>query len=176
MDAKRRSVFHSGVIDLGIETANLPNGLTIELPVIRHPGAAAVVALDDRGRVAMIHQFRHAVGGRIWEIPAGGRDKGESAHACAKRELREEAGLIAERWERLGELVTIPSFCDERIELFLARQLKETTTAHEPDEVIALQWIGLEQALQMIRDGAIVDAKTIAGLHHTQAFLLAGGD
>lgn len=174
MDAKRRPIFHSGVVDLGIETANLPNGLTIELPVIRHPGAAAIVAIDERRQVAMIHQFRYAVGGTIWEIPAGARGKGESARECAQRELREEAGVIAGRWDRLGALVTIPSFCDERIELFLARQLEETNTSHEADEVIRLEWIGLERALEMIRGGEIVDAKTIAGLYQAQAFLAAG--
>jgi len=171
MASTRRPIFRAGVVDFGLETTTLPNGLTVELPIIRHPGAAAVVALDAGGQVAMLHQYRYAAGGAIWEIPAGARDSRESALACAARELREEAGLLAQRWDRLGTIVTIPSICDERIELFLARQLTVVQTAHEADEVIRFEWITLTRALEMIRQGQIVDAKTIAGLYQAHAFL-----
>ncbi len=175
MEVKRRPIFRAGVVDLGVETATLPNGLTVELAIIRHPGAAAVVALDERRRVAMLHQYRYAVGGTIWEIPAGCRAAGESGRQCGERELLEEAGVSAGRWEHLGSLVTIPSICDERIELYLARDLSHRATNHEADEVIRVEWIELEEVLRMIRTGEIVDAKTIAGVFKADAFLSDSG-
>jgi ADP-ribose pyrophosphatase len=171
METKRRPIFRAGVVDLGVETATLPNGLTVELPIIRHPGAAAIVALDHQQRVAMLHQYRHAVGGTIWEIPAGCRGPGESGRQCAERELLEEAGVSAGRWDHLGAIVTIPSICDERIELYLARGLSHSKTSHEADEVIRVEWIELAQVLRMIRSGEIIDAKTIAGIFQAQDFV-----
>jgi len=171
MEAKRRPIFRAGVIDLGAETTTLPNGLTVELPIIRHPGAAAIVALDRDSRVAMLHQYRYAVGGTIWEIPAGCRAPDESGRHCAERELLEEAGVGAARWEHLGSLVTIPSICDERIELYLARELYHASTSHEADEVIRVEWIELARVIAMIRGGEIIDAKTIAAIYQANAFL-----
>ena len=169
MKPTRRPIFNAGVIDLGLETATLPNGLTVDLPIIRHPGAAAIVALDRDQRVAMLHQYRHAVGGTIWEIPAGCRGAGESGRQCAERELLEEAGVSAARWDHLGSLVTIPSICDERIELYLARELSHGATNHEADEVIRVEWLELARVMTMIRSGEIVDAKTIAAIYQAHA-------
>lgn len=173
MSVNRRSVLKLGVVDLGIESASLPNGLTLDLAVIRHPGASAVVAIDERGEIAMLQQWRHAIGGYLWEIPAGTRRNGEDSRACAERELREEAGLGASLWEHLGAIVTIPSFCDERIEIFLARGLTESIQEHDPDEVIRVVRFPFRETLRMIRDGEITDAKTIIGLYRAQAFLAA---
>ena len=170
----RRSIFRLGVVDLGVEQVKLPNGLEIELAIIRHPGACAVVALDDENCVTLIEQYRHAVGRYLWEIPAGCREPSESSERCAERELLEETGITAKRWEHLGSLVTIPSFCDERIELFLAREISYGTPHHEPDEVIRVQRIRVEEAVAMIDRGEIVDAKTVAGLYRASAFLKRG--
>jgi ADP-ribose diphosphatase len=172
---KRREVLKLGVVDLGVETAELPNGVTVELAVIRHPGASAIVALDDARRVALVRQWRHAVGGWLWEIPAGCRNAGENALGCAQRELSEEAGLAARRWDHLGSIVTIPSFCDERIEIYLARELYEAPGELDHDEVINKERIGLEQALAMVASGEIVDAKSIVALMRTREFLDRSG-
>jgi ADP-ribose pyrophosphatase len=163
-----------GVVDLGVERVKLPNGLEIDLAIIRHPGACAVVALDEQDCVTLIEQYRHAVGKYLWEIPAGCREPSETSERCAERELLEEAGITAKRWERLGSLVTIPSFCDERIDLFFAREISYGTPRHEPDEVIRVQRVPLDEALAMIDRGDIVDAKTIAGLYRATAFLKNG--
>ncbi len=168
---KRREVLKLGVVDLGVETAELPNGVTTELAVVRHPGASAIVALDDARRVALIRQWRHAVGGWLWEIPAGCRNAGESPLQCARRELSEEAGLAARRWDHLGAIVTIPSFCDERIELYLARDLEDAPGELDHDEVINPARVGLEQALAMISRGEIIDAKSIVALMRARDFL-----
>jgi ADP-ribose pyrophosphatase len=171
MDSIRRRILKMGVVDIGVERAALPDGRTLELPVIRHPGASAIVALDNDGRVAMLTQYRHAVGGWHREIPAGCRDGAETPLECAKRELREETGLTARLWDHLAAIVTIPSFCDERIELFLARELTQEAINPEPDEIIRVERLGFKEALDLIRQGTIVDAKTVAALHHAQAFL-----
>lgn len=171
MDPNQRPILKIGVVDFGLERVALPNGLNLDLPIIRHPGASAIVALDDCGAIAMLTQYRHAIGGWHREIPAGCRDGAESAFECAVRELREETGLTARRWDHLGAIVTVPSFCDERIELFLARELSQGETCPEPDEIIRVERIDLLAALAMVRRGEIVDAKTIAALHHTQELL-----
>jgi ADP-ribose pyrophosphatase len=171
MALNRRPVMKLGIVDVGVENAILPNGVTVDLAIVRHPGASAVVALDDDGRIAMLTQYRYAISGWLREVPAGCRNGAESPLECAQRELREEAGLSAQRWDHLGSIVTIPSFCDERIELFLARDLSPSTSQLDFDEVIEVERINLEQALAMVAAGEIIDAKTIAALHHAHAFL-----
>jgi ADP-ribose pyrophosphatase len=171
MASNRRPVLKLGVVDLGVERAELPNGVTTELAVIRHPGASAIVALDNDGTIAVLTQYRHAIGGWLREIPAGCRNGSETALECARRELREEAGLAAARWDHLGSIVTIPSFCDERIELFLARELSSATGELDYDEVIRIDRVKLGDALAMARNGEIIDAKTIIALHYAQAFI-----
>jgi ADP-ribose pyrophosphatase len=171
MFKNRRPILRHGIVDLGLERTELPNGLNIDLAVIRHPGASAVVALDAFNRVAMIRQFRFAIGGYLWEIPAGCRDAGENPRRCAERELLEEAGLRAATWHPLGSIVTIPSFCDERIHLYLARDLTAGYAAQDADEVIRVQQIPIEKALRMIGAGRIVDAKTIVALYRDNAIL-----
>lgn len=171
MDTKRRSVLKLGVVDLGVESATLPNGVTVDLAVIRHPGAAAIVALDAGGAVVMLSQWRHAIGTWIWEIPAGCRNAGENAPTCARRELGEETGLAAARWDHLGGIVTIPSFCDERIELYLAREISAGHGALDHDEVIKVSRVAFTETFAMIERGEIVDAKTIAALYRARDFL-----
>jgi ADP-ribose pyrophosphatase len=133
---------------------------------MHHPGASAVVAVDEEGQAILIRQYRHAAGGYIWELPAGVLGPGEAPDVCAARELEEEAGVKAADLKHLGTMFTSPGFCDERIHLFLARGLRETQHAHEPDEVIAeITRFPVADVLAMIRDGRIVDGKTIVGLH-----------
>jgi ADP-ribose pyrophosphatase len=171
MAHNRRPVLKLGVIDVGVESAALPNGVTVDLAIIRHPGASAIVAIDADGAISLLTQYRHAAGGWLKEIPAGCINAGETPRACAERELREEAGLVARRWDQLGTIVTIPSFCDERIALFLARDLAGAERELDHDEVINVEHVPLEEALRMIRRGEIFDAKTIAALHLTSEFL-----
>ncbi len=166
-------IYKGRIVDLCVERVTLPNGAVVDLELMRHPGAAAVAAVDDAGRVTLIRQYRHAAGGYIWELPAGVlHGPAEQPATCAARELREEVGLEAGEVLPLGTILTTPGFCDERIHLFLARGLRETESAHDADEVIAeIRRIPLSDALAMIRQGEIVDAKTIAGLHLAGAAL-----
>jgi ADP-ribose pyrophosphatase len=171
MSSNRRPVLKLGVVDFGVESATLPGGVQVDLAVIRHPGASAIVALYPDMNVAMLRQYRHAVGGWLWEIPAGCRNAGEDALECARRELGEEARVAAERWDHLGSIITIPSFCDERIELYLARELSAGAGTLDHDEVIAASRVSLEETFAMIRRGDIVDAKTIVALYRAREFI-----
>jgi ADP-ribose pyrophosphatase len=162
-----RQIYKGRIVDLRVERVVLPNGTTVELELMHHAGAAAVVAVDERDQVVIIHQYRHAAGGYLWELPAGIlASPAEPPQTCAARELREEAGLEAAELTHLGSIFTTPGFCDERIHLFLARGLAEGPHGREADEVIAeVARVPLTDALAMVRRGEIVDGKTIAGLH-----------
>jgi len=165
-----KPVYEGRVINLRIESITMPNGVCVELEIVRHPGGAAIVALDCDNRVCLLRQYRHAAGGWIWELPAGKLETGEAAETTAARELVEEAGLHAARWERLGELIATPGFCDEIIHLFLARDLTEVQSQPEEHELFELHRIPLEAAIGLVYDGTIYDAKTMLGLtlaaHH----------
>jgi 8-oxo-dGTP pyrophosphatase MutT (NUDIX family) len=162
-----KQIYQGRVVNLRIETVKLPNGATADLELMHHVGASAVAAVDEAGRVVLIRQFRFAAGGYLWELPAGIlQSPNEPPADCAKRELREETGLAAREWRPLGSMFTTPGFCDERIHLFLARDLEQRETARDHDEVITeVRSVALDDALAMIRSGEIVDGKTIAGLY-----------
>ena len=172
---KREEIYEGRVVNLAVEEVVLPNGATTRLEVMRHPGASAAVPLFPDGTVTILRQYRHAVGGWIWEVPAGKLDKpGEDPLECAQRELGEEAGLAAARWDKLGSIFTTPGFCDEIIHLYLARDLSEVPRAHEADEVIEVHRMPLVDALGMIPREEIQDTKTIAALQATALRLGAG--
>jgi ADP-ribose pyrophosphatase len=171
----RKTIYDGIVVNLHIDEVRLPNGHTTRLEVMTHPGAAAVVPLFADGRIAILRQYRHAVGGWLWEVPAGKLDRaGEDPLECAKRELGEEAGLAAERWRKLGSIYTTPGFCNEIIHLYLARVLSEVERAHEANEVIEVHRLPLTQALAMIPTEEIRDTKTVAALQATALLLGAG--
>jgi len=171
MSATTRPVFRGRIIELRVEEVTLPNGHRVTLEIVHHPGAAAIVAVDAAGAVPLLRQYRHAVGGYIWEVPAGTLGPDEAPEACARRELREETGLVAAQWSALGSIVTTPGFCDERIHLFLARELGDAAQALDADEVLTVERVPLARALDMVRDGAIEDAKSIAALTRAAARL-----
>jgi ADP-ribose pyrophosphatase len=168
-------IYQGRVVNLAIEEAHLPNGVVTRLEVMHHPGAAACVPLFDNGEVAMLRQWRHAAGGWLWEVPAGKLDRPEEDPlACARRELQEEAGLVAERWVKLGSILTTPGFCDEVIHLFLARGLSDAPAHLEHDEVIEVHRLPLADVLARIPTEEVRDAKSVAALQATALFLGVG--
>lgn len=161
----RHSIYKGKVVDLGMETLLLPNGQGIELEIVRHPGGAAVLAVDAQQRVCLLYQYRHAIGGWLWELPAGKLDPGELPLSTAQRELEEEAGVRAQHWDSLGTFVSTPGFCDEVIHLFVARQLTEVPSRREPDEVIQVFWWTPQEVSVHLAQGDVRDAKTLIALY-----------
>lgn len=172
---ERRMIYDGRVVKLGLETALLPSGQQLDLEVIRHPGAAAIVPLHDDGTVTLVHQHRHAAGGMIYEVPAGVRDGNENPALCAARELAEEVQLEG-RLTLLGSILTTPGFTDERIWLFLAEDLAPAPGTPEADEYIEVVRLPLSTVLAMVRDGQIADAKTICALHLAASELCTRGE
>ncbi len=159
-----RNIYSGKVITLNIDTVQLPNGVTVDLETIRHPGAAAVVPIKDDGTVVLIRQFRHAAGGFIYEIPAGKLAPGEDPLDCAARELEEEVGYRASSFELLSSIFTAPGFADEVIHVYKAIGLTKGRQNLDRDEVLEIIEMPLHQALARIQDGTIRDGKTIVGL------------
>lgn len=175
---ERRPVHKGRIVDLSIDTVRFPNGKTGELEMIRHSGASAVLPvlsdLDaDDPQILLIRQYRYASGGYLLEVPAGRPDKeGEDWEVCARRELQEETGLKAERLIKLTEIYTTPGFTDEKIHLFLAIGLTNGENALDDDEFLDTLTLPMSEALRMVRDGEITDAKTICTLLYAAGFLM----
>ncbi len=159
-----RNIFTGKVITLNIDTVVLPNGATIDLEMVRHPGAAAIVPFKDDRTVVLIRQFRHAAGGFIYEIPAGKLHPGEDPKSCAARELEEEIGYTAGDLELIASIFTAPGFTDEVIHIYKASRLAKGKQQLDRDEILDVVEVSLEKAVAMIGDGTIRDAKTIVGL------------
>ncbi len=152
------------MVNLNLETVTLPNGNTVEMELIHHPGAAAIVPMKDDKTVLLIRQYRHAVGGYLLEIPAGKLDPGEDPRDCAARELEEEIGFRASSLEPVVTFFTSPGFTDEVIHIFKATGLTPGTQNLGRDEVLAVIELPLERAIAQVEDGTIRDGKTIIGL------------
>lgn len=166
-------------ISVDLDTVRFPDGSTGTLELVRHPGAAAVIPfLDDPGdpdpRVILLRQYRYAAGGDLWEIPAGTLDAGEAPDACARRELREEAGCEAARLRHLTSIFTTPGFTDEVIHLYAATGLTRVPAAREADEFIELHERRWTELGRMIRRGEIQDGKTLCALMWAQCFNRGG--
>lgn len=155
------------IIALRRDTLTMPGGKESDREIVEHFGAVAVVALDEDGRVAMVEQYRHSVGRRLWELPAGILDVAEEAElATAKRELEEEAGLAARTWAVLVDLVTSPGFAEEAVRVFLARDLYEVERPDAEDEEadMGFEWVPLDQARAKVMSGEIVNSIAVAGI------------
>ena len=143
-----RHIYKGKIITLNIDTITLPNGVTVDLEIARHPGAS----------------FRHAAGGFFYEIPAGKLSPGEDPVACAARELEEEIGYRAVSFELLSSIFSAPGFTDEVIHIYRATGLTKGRQELDRDEVLEVVEMPLSEAITMIQGGTIRDAKTIVGL------------
>ena len=133
--------------------------------IVRHPGSACIIAVDDERRVSLVRQYRHPATDYLIEIPAGSRhDENESPETCARRELEEELGVVAEKLELLIEFYVSPGYFTEKMWIYLATGLRATQQNLDEDENIEIIKVPVNVALKMIETGEIVDAKTIIGL------------
>jgi ADP-ribose pyrophosphatase len=157
-------VFSGRLLKVYRDRVRLPDGSESVREYIRHPGAVAIVALLDDGRVVLERQYRYPLGRDFIEIPAGKLEPGEDHLATARRELLEETGYVAAEWRRLGLIHNAIGYSDEGIEIWLARGLERREQKLEPGEFLEVLALPLAEAREMIRDGRITDVKTIAGL------------
>lgn len=175
-----RAIHDGRVVHLAIDTVRYPDGSTGELELIRHSGAAAVVPVlgepgDPDPRIVLLRQFRYAAGGDIYEIPAGRPDReGEPWERVAARELEEETGYVAGELRRMSMVYTTPGFTDERIHIFVATDLSRGASNLDKDEFVQVVTLPLSRVLEAIRDGRIIDAKSVSGLLYYAGFNQAG--
>lgn len=164
MSIERKMIYEGRVIKVSVDTVVLPNGMRVPLEIVRHPGGAAVVAVDAQRRVCLLRQYRHAAGGYIYELPAGKLEPDEPPENTARRELVEEASVSAAHWTSLGAYFSSPGVFTEVIHLFLATGLTPAASNPEPDEVFQVEWWPLELAVERARNGELADAKTVIGI------------
>lgn len=154
-------LFDGQVVHLFKDTVQLPNGKSAIRETIRHIGAVAIVPLTEDGKVIVERQFRYPVGQVITEIPAGKLDsRYEDRLAAAKRELEEETGLIADKWQELGDYYPAAAYCDERITMYLAEGLRNGQRNLDEDEFLNIHAVKLDELVEEILSGKIVDGKT----------------
>ena len=170
-------VYTGRVMALRTDEVVMPGGRVAAREILEHPGAVAIVALDPDDRLMMIHQYRHPVHRRLWELPAGLLDfAGEDPVDAARRELAEEAGLAAAEWSVLIDIVPSPGFSDESVRVFLARGLSEVGRPQPGDDEeadLTTRWVTLSVAVRMVLAGTIVNGATVAAV--LAAHALAGG-
>jgi ADP-ribose pyrophosphatase len=167
----KATLYEGRVFKLLRENVTLNNGVTVDLDIIHHPGASAIIPMSGNDNVILIKQYRHALRDFIWEIPAGTLDPDETPLECAKRELIEETGFSANTWQKLGEITPVPGYSNERIHMFLAADLVPAEQDLDKDEMLDVHEVSLGKAVEMIHEGAIQDSKTIAGLFMTTKWL-----
>lgn len=164
-------VFGGKLLRVYRDVVRLPDGNEAVREYVRHPGAVLIVPLFEDGRVVLERQFRYPHRQEFVELPAGKLEPGEPHLDTARRELREETGYVAAEWRRLATLHPSVGYSDETIELFLARGLEHRGAALDDGEFLEVLTLPLAEAVAMVRDGRITDAKTITGLLWVNAFL-----
>ncbi len=162
-----RVVYRGPVFRVTTDQVVEPSGVRVRRDIVRHSGSVVILAVDERRsgpRVLLERQYRHAAEDYLWELPAGRIDQGESEQAAAKRELLEETGYTARRWQRILKFYASPGFVDETMAVYLARGLRPGNAQPEEDEVIYKRFFPLATAVRMAISGGIRDAKTIASV------------
>ncbi len=162
------TIYVGKIFALRADEVRMPGGNTARREVVEHYGAVAVLAMDDDNNVVLVYQYRHPLGRRLWELPAGLLDLGgEPPHITAARELKEEAGLAATDWRVLVDLDSAPGFSDESVRVYLATGLTDVgrpEDAHDEEADLTLRWFPIEEAVRMVRSGEIANSIAVAGI------------
>ena len=166
------TVFSGKIVKLATGTVILPNGHSLSIEKVIHPGGAAVVILNEDNQICFLKQYRCVFDAWFIELPAGKIDEGEDPQLTAHRELLEETGIIAERWDSLGSMVSSPGIFTERVHLYLARKISQQKNIEiAADEVFETGWMPLEEAYAMAMRNEITDAKSIIAISRARYFL-----
>lgn len=164
-----RRVFGGRIFTLQVESITLPKGSCLDAEIVRHPGSVVLIPMTDAGEIILVRQYRHAVGGWLWELPAGSLKPGEDPEQAARRECQEEIGLIPARVERICALFPTPGYCDEEMNYFRLTGLRRPTeddaaALPDEDEDIESKAFPVAEIRAMVASGDIVDMKTVAAL------------
>jgi ADP-ribose pyrophosphatase len=163
-----RKIFKGRVFSVVVESITTRKGGTMEVEIVRHPGSVVLIPMTDAGEIVLVRQYRHAIGGSAWELPAGTLKPNEEPGKAAARECHEEIGLVPSALEPLGAFFPTPGYCDEEMNFFKATGLREPRgdekAEQDEDEDIEKEAFSVERIRSMIRSGEIVDLKTVAGL------------
>lgn len=158
-----KEVYRCKVFGITEDEATDGKGHTVRRSVIRHPGSAVMMAVDRKGRLLLVRQYRLPADGYLWELPAGTIDPDEKVSRTAKRELIEETGLRAKKWKKLAAFYPSPGYGAEKMTIFLATDLTQGEAHPMDDERIETRWFTKKRVAEMIRANRIVDAKTMVG-------------
>ncbi|MEC0592265.1 ADP-ribose pyrophosphatase [Bacillus inaquosorum] len=166
----KEQIFSGKVIDLYVEDVELPNGKASKREIVKHPGAVAILAVTDEGKMVMVKQFRKPLERTIVEIPAGKLEKGEEPEYTALRELEEETGYTAKKLTKITAFYTSPGFADEIVHVFLAEELSALEEKREldEDEFVEVMELTLEEALKLVESREVYDAKTAYAIQYLQ--------
>lgn len=159
-----RMVWRGDYLSVEDTTVRLPNGSLGHRDIVRHPGAVAVIALTDDGKIVLVHQYRTPLEQVTVEIPAGKMEPGEDPATAAARELMEETGYLAERMAYLGPIVPAPGYSDELLHLYMAMGLSFVGASPDDDEFINVDLVDLNEMVDQVLDGKVIDAKTVVGI------------
>ncbi|WAA13825.1 NUDIX hydrolase [Fervidibacillus halotolerans] len=164
---KRETIFDGKIITLHVDEVELPNGKTSKREIVKHPGAVAIIMITDEDKLVLVEQYRKPLERSLFEIPAGKMENGESPETTAKRELEEETGYTCEKLNPIASFYTSPGFSDELVHLFKAENiLKVENPKTEEDEFLRLHEVTFEQALTLIDEQKIYDAKTVYAIQY----------
>ncbi len=161
---KSKQIYKSKIIRLCDDIVELNDGRRLSREILHHPGAVAIVPVIKKDKVILIKQFRYAAGDFLWELPAGTLEKNETPYQCAKRELEEETGYRTEKIEKMIQFYPTPGVSTEIIYIYKASNLTKTKQSLEDDEFLKIKVFSLKSAIDMIKNGKIIDGKTIIGL------------
>jgi ADP-ribose pyrophosphatase len=167
-----KQIFKGQILTLFHDIVELPNGITATREKVIHPGAVAVVPVNDKDEIILVKQYRYPIEKILIEIPAGKLDSGEPALECAERELHEEAGVVNGKLAHLATIYTSPGFSDEKMDIFIATDFEEKENKPDHDEFLSVFKAKISECLKMIENGDISDAKSIIGIMLARDYLL----